>query len=88
MNLFGWRAPSASVRRGGRAPGNERVEVRSTDADRVDDSNVRQLNPFTQPIDRRGADPQPFGYISHAQQLTTPAMKRGQVAQSSVLSRP
>jgi len=58
---------------------SERVEIRSADSDRVDDPDVGQFAPFAQPIDRRRADPQPFGYISHAQQPIAPAMKRHQV---------
>jgi hypothetical protein len=58
---------------------NEVAEVFGPDADRVDDPDVRQRAPFAQPVDGRGADPQPFGYISHAQQPIAPAMKRDQV---------
>jgi TolA-binding protein len=40
LNQLASRAPSASLRYRGRAPGNEPVEVRSTDSDRVDDPDV------------------------------------------------
>src|SRR3954467_6741946 len=77
--LFARRTSPASLGRRCRAPGNERVEVPATNSDGVDDADVGQLALFTQPIDGRRAAPQPFGYISHAQQLIAPAMKRDQV---------
>jgi hypothetical protein len=57
-----------------------RHQVIGPDPDRVDDSHVWQFATFAEPVDRRRADPQPFGYISHVQQSATPAMKRGQVS--------
>ena len=58
---------------------SERVEVGSTDADRVDDADVGQFASFAQPVRGRSADPQLFGYISDAQQPISPTVKRDQV---------
>jgi hypothetical protein len=49
------------------------------DSDRIDDPDVGQLPALAQPVDRRRADPQPFGYISHAQQPIAPTVQCDEV---------
>jgi hypothetical protein len=57
----------------------EVLEVFGPNADRVDDPDVRQLPGLAQVIDRRCANAELLGDLSHAQQPTAPTVERNQI---------